>query len=419
MEHALLYLILACIFGFFMAWGIGANDTANAMGTSVGSRALTIKQAIIIAAIFEVAGALLAGGEVTDTIRSRIIDFGAINQSPEILIFGMMAALLAAGTWLFIASVYGWPVSTTHSIIGAIMGFGITIVGVHAIDWDVVINILLSWVLTPTIAGVIAYLVFRSIQKLIFNSPTPFKNAKKYIPIYIFFVVFVICLVTFVKGLQHVGLDLSFRLNLAFSIGISAFCTLLGVIGVHRMKVPVHTDPRHDYKYVEKVFSLLMIFTAASMAFAHGSNDVANAIGPIAAIVNILHENGLSVVNASGVPFWILILGALGIFSGLAMYGYKVIMTVGEKITELTPSRGFAAEVAAATTIVLATGTGLPISTTQTLVGAILGVGFARGISALRLNVIRNIFMSWIITLPAGAFLAIFFFYILKIIFSI
>lgn len=416
MDHGQLYIILAIIFGFFMAWGVGANDVANAMGTSVGSKALTITQAIIIAAIFEAAGAMLAGGQVTNTIRSKIIDTALFVNDPDTLIYGMLASLLAAGTWLIIATRFAWPVSTTHSIVGAIIGFGVIVLGAKAVYWHQVINISLSWIVTPVIAGVIAYLLFRSVQALIFNSSTPIKNAKRYIPFYIFLVSIVIVLVTMLKGLKHVGLHLSVNQSISISILLSVISAFIGTLLLRRIKTDNSSEKGPtNYAALEKVFGVLMMFTACAMAFAHGSNDVANAIGPLAAVIAIVKSGGY-VLAASPIPIWIMILGAVGIVSGLAMYGYKVIATIGTNITQLTPSRGFAAQMATASTVLLASGLGLPISTTQTLVGAVLGVGFARGIGALNLSVVRNIFMSWIITLPAGAVFAIIYYHLLKLI---
>ncbi len=413
MDHATLYITLAVIFGFFMAWGVGANDVANAMGTSVGAKALTIGQAIIVAAIFEAAGAMLAGGQVTDTIRGQIINAAHLQSSPQILIYGMLAALLAAGTWLVIASIFGWPVSTTHSIIGAVIGFGVVELGPEAIYWNKVGDIALSWIITPIIAGVLAYLLFRSVQWLIFNSNAPIRNAKKYVPFYIFLVALVLTLVTLLKGLKHVGWHFTTADSVWIAIALSVVIMLIGKLLMRRIPDEQPDGARIDVKALEKVFGILMIFTACAMAFAHGSNDVANAIGPLAAVYGIVKEGG-SVMAHSALPFWILGLGAAGIVIGLATYGYKVIATVGHNITQLTPSRGFAAQLATASTVVIASGFGLPISTTQTLVGAVLGVGFARGIGALNLSVIRNIFLSWVVTLPAGAIFAIIYFYILQ-----
>jgi len=411
MIHAQLFIWLAVIFAFFMAWGIGANDVANAMGTSVGSKAITIKQAIIIAAIFELLGSLLAGGQVTQTIRSKIIDVHLLAYSPEIFIYGMLASLLAAGSWLIVATKFGWPVSTTHSIVGAVIGFGL-ILGAHVIYWGSIAGIALSWVVTPIIAGVLAYFLFRSVQWLIFNSDKPIQQAKRYVPFYIFMAVFVISSVTLMSGLQHIGLHLTYMASLGIAFVLSILLALIGrwILGrLHFEKLGgVHTD----LHALEKIFSVLMVFTACAMAFAHGSNDVANAIGPLAAIVGIVHSGG-HIMAKSIIPFWVLLIGAVGIVLGLALYGYKVIATVGTAITELTPSRGFAAQLACASTVVLASGLGLPISTSQTLVGAVLGVGFARGIGALNLTVVRNIFFSWIITLPAGAIFAIIYYYII------
>ena len=421
METIILYgpylLISGCIFGFFMAWGIGANDVANAMGTSVGARALTLAQAILVACIFEFSGAYLAGGEVTSTIRKGIIDPGLLQDTPDLLVFGMMASLLAAGTWLLIASSRGWPVSTTHSIVGAIVGFAAVGISVDAVSWSKVTSIVSSWVVSPLMAGTISFLIFRSVQALILNTENPFDNAKRYVPGYMFLVGFVISMVTLLKGLKHIGLTLSFSQSLTYSIFIGIGIALIGTYFLRKVENTSQTKGDVVFDGVEKVFAILMVFTACAMAFAHGSNDVANAVGPLAAIASVVQSGG-EIAAKSSMPWWILLLGGAGIVAGLATLGYKVIETVGRNITELTPSRGFAAELAAATTVVLASGTGLPISTTHTLVGAVLGVGLARGISAIDLSVVGRIIISWVVTLPVGAGLSIIFFFALKSIFS-
>ncbi len=416
MEHAEIFIILACIFGFFMAWGVGANDVANAMGTSVGSKAITIKQAFIIAAVFEFAGAYLAGGEVTKTIRKGMIDAQILASTPELVVYGMMASLLAAGIWLLVASRAGWPVSTTHSIVGAIVGFAAVGIGMDAVKWGKVGTIVMSWVVSPALSGVIAYWLFVSVQKLILDTKEPLENAKRYVTFYIFMVGFIIALVTMFKGLKHVGLDLSTEWKYGIAAVAGVIAMLVGKVLIKRLQFDPAADREFHFANVEKVFGVLMIFTACAMAFAHGSNDVANAVGPLAAVVGIA-ESG-EVAQKSIMPSWILLLGGVGIVIGLVTYGHKVIATVGTGITELTPSRGFAATLAAATTVVIASGTGLPISTTHTLVGAVLGVGLARGIASLDLKVVRTIFLSWIVTLPAGAILAILFFFMFKAIFG-
>ena len=414
-QYGTVLIAITAIFGLLMAFGIGANDVSNAMGTSVGSGTITAKQAIIIAMIFEFAGAYLAGGEVTETIKSGIIDPMQFSDTPEILVLGMMSALFAAGLWLLIASRMGWPVSTTHSIIGAIVGFALVTVGVQAVEWGQLRNIVGSWFITPVISGIVAYAIFISTQKLIFDTEEPLKNAKRFGPFYMGLTTFILSIVTMTKGLKHVGLHLSGTETLFISLAISAF----SIIVCHfylRSESFKNRVQGGTFGGVEKVFSILMLLTACSMAFAHGSNDVANAIGPLSAVVSII-EHGGQIVPKTTLAWWILPLGALGIVLGMAVMGYKVMGTIGTGITDLTPSRGFSAEFACAITVVIASGTGLPISTTQTLVGAVLGVGFARGIAALNLTVIRNIISSWIITLPAGAILAIVIYYCLNAIF--
>ena len=420
-------VIMAALVGFFMAWGIGANDVANAMGTSVGSKALTIKQAILIAMVFEFAGAYLAGGEVTSTIRKGIIDASYFADIPEQLVFGMISALFAAATWLLIASYLGWPVSTTHSIVGAIIGFAAIGVSMDTVTWSKVGGIVGSWVVTPLLAGTIAFIIFNSAHKLIFDTEKPLEQARKWVPFYMFLAGFVLSLVTIKKGLKHIGLD---SVNLGFAefavkgaegyylaIIVALIVALIGKFFISRIKFNEGGDKDTHFKDVEKVFAILMVITACCMAFAHGSNDVANAIGPLAAVVSIVENEG-QIASKAALAWWILPLGGFGIVAGLAIFGHRVIATIGKGITHLTPSRGFAAELAAACTVVIASGAGLPISTTQTLVGAVLGVGMARGIAAINLGVVRNIVVSWVITLPVGAGLSIIFFWIMMAVFG-
>ena len=412
MEAEFVYVGLAALFGVFMAWGIGANDVANAMATSVGSRALTIRQAIMVAAIFEFLGAVLAGGAVTSTIRQGIVDSSLLVDSPELLVYGMLASLLAAGTWLLIASKKGWPVSTTHSIVGAIVGFAAVGIGIDAVQWSKVSSIVMSWVISPLVAGSIAFLIFSSVQWLILRHEDPLARAKRYVPVYMFFAAFTVTLVTLLKGLSHVGLEVSATQSYLLAAVIALAIATIGGFFIQRIKPDPKIEKKRHFYTVERVFGVLMIITACSMAFAHGSNDVANAIGPLAAVITVA-QSGI-VGTQSPVPVWVLLLGGIGIVVGLATFGRHVIATVGERITQLTPSRGFAAELAAATTIVIASGTGIPISTTHTLVGAVLGVGMARGIEAIDLRVVGRIFASWIVTIPAGAVLAILFFILFR-----
>ncbi len=416
-NYADIFIMLAIGFGLFMAWGIGANDVANAMGTSAGSGAITFRQAVVIAVIFEFSGAILAGGEVTATIRKGILDAALFTDNPHLLVYGMLASLLAAGTWLLIASSLGWPVSTTHSIVGAIVGFGAVGVGVDVIAWDKVIKIVMSWVASPVLAGTLAVIIFKGLQSLVIDTKDPLANAKKYLPFYVFFVGFIIALVTLFKGLKHVeslkyiSKDASLSAMIAVVVGILA--AVIAAFIMRRIKIDPKDDKDFHYANMEKLFAVLMVITASAMAFAHGSNDVANAIGPLAAVYSIVEAGG-DIASRSAVPSWVLLIGGGGIVFGLVTYGFKVMKTIGKGITELTPSRGFAAELAAATTVVLASSTGIPVSTTQVLVGAVLGVGIARGVAALNMRVINTIFLSWLITLPAGAIISILFFFALK-----
>jgi PiT family inorganic phosphate transporter len=417
-DYSTLPLILAIICGFVMACGVGANDVANAMGTSVGSKVLTVKQAILIAIFFEFAGALLAGGSVVNTIQNSIINanYQLLVDNSNLIVYGMLASLLSSGLWLLIATAYGWPVSTTHSIIGAIVGFAVVGVSPNAVNWKNLSYIASFWVFSPVVSAVIAFLVFTTVNKLILDTENPFAQAKKYMPVYMFITGFIISSVTLLKGLKHLGILLNFWQSLLLPIAIGLLFSLLGFLCLYNVRQDKQADQKFQFSSVEKIFGVMMVFTACTMAFAHGSNDVANAVGPLAAIANI-HKDKLPLIMANN-PSWILLLGALGIVFGLVVLGYKIIKTVGSNITALTPSRGFAAELATAATVSAATGAGIPVSTTHVLVGAILGVGIARGIGALNLRVLGTIILSWFITLPAGGLLSIIFFYLFKVLFS-
>jgi PiT family inorganic phosphate transporter len=416
-EWGFVFVGMAIIFGLYMSWGIGANDVANAMGIPVGSGAITVKQAIIIAAIFEFTGAFVAGGTVTKTIRKGIIDPSSIADSPELLVYGMLASLLAAGIWLMIASTRGWPVSTTHSIVGAIVGFAVAGIGVDAVNWGKIGSIVASWLVSPLIGGAIALGLMLSIRKLILNTDQPFEKAKIWGPFYIFLVGWIVSLVTLFKGLKHLNLEFTATQSFVIATIFGIIVAIIGKVMINRVKVDESADKEYHYASVEKAFTPMMIFTACAMAFAHGSNDVANGIGPMAAVVSVVQAGG-DITQKAGLPLWILLLGGGGIVLGLATMGYRVMQTIGTKITELTPTRGYCATLAAAVTVVLASKTGLPVSTTQIAVGAVMGVGLARGVGAIDLRVIGNIVASWLITLPAGAVMAAGFFFLFKGIFS-
>jgi PiT family inorganic phosphate transporter len=416
-QYGTVLIVLAVIFGLYMTWGIGANDVANVMGTSVGSGAITVTTAIIIAGIFEFAGAAIAGGHVTSTIRKGIIDPSSIVDRPEILVFGMLGALLAAAVWLMIASTRGWPVSTTHSIVGAVVGFAIAGIGVDAVQWGKIGQIVASWVVSPLLGGTIAFILMISIRRLILNTDNPFRSAKRWGPVYVFLVGFIMSLVTMFKGLKHLNLDLSGPMSFFIATVFGLVIAAIGWAMINRVQIDETADKEYHFASVEKVFIPMMIFTACAMAFAHGSNDVANGVGPLAAVYGLVQSGG-EVAQKSELPIWILLLGGFGIVVGLATFGYRVMRTIGTKITELTPTRGFSATMAAAATVVLASRTGMPVSTTHIAVGAVMGVGLARGIGALDLRVIGGIVVSWIVTLPIGGVLSALFFFTLKGIFT-
>lgn len=461
--------IFALLTGFYMLWNIGANDVANAIGTSVGSRALTFKKAIVMAAILEFAGAFLMGGSVSETIRSDIIDPQMFASDPNILIIGMLSALIGASVWLQIASSFGWPVSTTHAIIGALLGFGLVIGGPHFIEWKVMISIVASWVISPACSGFIAFIVFSIVQSRVLHSLSPVEAAKRWAPILVGIALFVFGISVLSTGIKNIGLQLSFIEMILIALGVGCIGYLITFLCVRRVdssefkntnqmtqklhhllkskrqlekalmhekgdrselkellkkildlteKLKQEQDTpsiiKKEYATIEHIFSFLQIMSACFVAFAHGSNDVANSIGPVASILEEIKNPGMFAAKTH-IPLWLLAFGGFGIVVGLATYGYKVIETIGKKITELTPTRGFCAEFSAATTILVASKMGLPISTTHCIVGAILGIGLARGISALNIRVLKDIIMSWVITIPSSAVTAVVVYYVLKL----
>lgn len=406
MDYSSIYLLTAVILCFLMTWGVGANDLANVMSTTMGSKAVTVKQAMLIAIIFEFAGAFLGGTGVTETMRDGIINFSELSGQPQVLIEGMLGVLLACTIWMNLASYIGVPVSITNALVGSMVGFGTVVLGPQAIHWNQVSRIAISWVTSPMISGITAFILFTSIQQTIFVKRNPLTKAKLYIPIYLFLIGSILSFITVFKGLNHFHIHLNFKQNLAVTLATSIIITIIGMVIIKRIPEHHRIRRRERFIQVEKYFAVLMAMTACAMAFAHGSNDVALAVGPLSIIYSLI-MNSHQVFNANNYPAWIILLGVVGVVTGLLMYGRKVIETVGSAITALTPSRAFAATLSAATTVVVATSTGIPVSATQTLVGAVLGVGLARGIGALNLIVIRNIFMSWILTLPAASLLTI------------
>ena len=474
MDTTLVLLILALVFGFYMAWNIGANDVANAMGTSVGSKALTLRNAVIVAAILEFSGAFLAGGRVSETLQKGIVDPFLYQAEPMLFVYGMLAALLATGIWLQIASFFGWPVSTTHAIVGSILGFGLVSKGIHAIDWKNVTFIATGWIASPILAGILSYFIFSVLQRTVLFAAKPLDAAIKKTPIFVFFIIFILCLAVIFDGLKSLDLHLSFLvacLIAAISGLIASFVSKLLLVKFapkkgkeinaplstpknalmlskamkHLQRVSLNssgefqkktrelfdktkvlysearqtvesTQTKNQYVQLEKIFASLQILSACFVAFAHGSNDVANAVGPLTAVLMFLKTGMLNTVQTTH-PI-ILAFGGLGIVIGLATWGWRVIETIGKKITELTPTRGFSAEFGAATTIMIASKLGMPVSTTQSLVGALLGVGFARGMKAINLKMIRSIVISWIVTIPISCLFCIIIYYLMLLVFG-
>lgn len=406
-------VITAIVIGFYMAWNIGANDVANSMACAVGSKALTIAGAVVLAGICNFCGAVLVGSHVTDTVRKGIIETQVFAQDPRMLAHGMVCALLAAAVWLNLASFFGMPVSTTHSIVGAVLGFGILQAGVGYIHWTKLGQIVASWFISPLAGGTMAFIIFKLISHYILSAEKPAVAARKGAPVCVFFTFVVIILAIIYKGLKNLHLDLSATKAISLSIlgGLIAagVCALL----VRRNRnCNGELSLEQQLMGVEKTFVVLVIISSCTVAFAQGANDVANAIGPLAAVFEIVKNN--SIPGKVSVSIWFLVLGGLGIAVGLATFGYRVMRLVGTKVTEITPSRGVAADLAGMVTVLTCSKMGLPISTTHTMIGAILGVGLARGITAINRKVVGSIFTSWLATIPISAGLTILFYLIAK-----
>ena len=424
MDLAIIFKSITLLLGLYMAWNIGANDVANAMGTSVGSKALTLKKAVGLAIIFEFCGAFFVGSSVSQTIQGGIINLNVFEATPHLFVIGMMGSLLATGILLQIASYFGLPVSTTHAIVGAILGFGAIVGGIDAIQWNAMGRISMSWVLSPILSGILSYTIFTLIQQKILLAYQPILAAKKLTPYFVFLCFNVVILSLFYRGLIEFDFHLSFNQALLISCPISLSFALMSRLWLERkMNVLIYTNThlhgdikdQPSLQSVEQIFAYLQIISACLVAFAHGANDVANAIGPVSAVLSALQTNTLQ--THSTIPSWLLLLGSMGIVLGLATWGWRVIETIGQKITEFTPTRGFSAELGTAATILFASKLGLPVSTTHALVGAICGVGIAQGIQALNLQTLKEIIISWIVTIPLCAILSIFLFYLLKFIF--
>ncbi|MES9926124.1 MAG: inorganic phosphate transporter [Candidatus Thiodiazotropha endolucinida] len=400
---ALIYITIGA--GLLMAFGIGSNDFSNSMGPAVGGKVIGVVPALVIASACELLGAVFHSSSVTETIRTSIIDIDQLSDQSTTILYGMIASLLAAALWLWIASAKGWPVSTTHSIIGALVGFGIVGIGFDAVHWGDISMIGLSWVISPLLGGVTAYLLMKSIYILILHSPSPVKAAKRWGPLYVVLAGFVVSLSLLFKGMTFFaaeymepgdGLVIALLSGMVISVmGLFSFLNL-------------------DVDEVETAFYPMILFTACAMAFAHGANDVANAVGPMAIALGVL-EAAQQGVNEILTPTQLYLVGTIGIILGMALFGYKVLHTVGTKITSLSPCRAFCASLSTAGTVVTASTMGMPVSTTQILIGAVLGVGLAESYQKVEWPMVRTIFISWLITIPVVGLLSAIFFWFISI----
>lgn len=398
MIPMIIILGLAAVLGFYMAWNIGANDVANAMSTAVGARAITLKQAVIIAAVLDAVGAIFIGAHVTGTVSKGIVSVIGLNEIQ--ILAGFMAALLSASIFITIATWFEMPVSTTHGIVGAMVGFGLIAGGIDVVHWDVFGKIVLSWILSPIFGAITSFIVFKLIVKAIFNSDDPDKAAVRYSPVVFFMTILIIALSLLLK--TNLGRSLNIADNIIYTIEISIVISVIGaLIGYGLLKGITIRKNRGKYFGVEAIFRRLQVMTSCYVALAHGANDVANAVGPLIGILLVAQTGTLP--PEAEVPFYILVFGGIAIAIGIMTWGYKVMRTLGHRITELTNTRGFSVDFGAATTVLIASKLGMPISTTHTVVGALVGVGLARGIACVDLRVIKNIVISWLITVPVAA----------------
>ena len=394
MTSELIILIIGYAFGFYMAWNIGANDVANSMASAVGAKAITIRQAIFIAGILNLAGAAFIGSHVTDTIRKGIVSTEVLTDPDQALI-GALSALLAAALWVSFATWRSLPVSTTHSIVGAMIGFGIMTGGFAVINWGKLGAVVLSWVISPVFSMFLAFFMFKVIIRLILSVENPFSRALKLSPFFIGIAIFVVVLSFLFK--TPLGKKLSVEMPSALLIAL-AVAALLGWAG-KMVLVRLVGNPEVDGE--EQVFRRIQIGTSCYVALAQGANDVANAIGPLA-VIYFLVKTG-EVGTKVPVPIFLLFFGGIGIACGIAMAGHRVMDTIGRKITTLTNTRGFSVDFAAATTVLVASKLGLPVSTTHAAVGGVLGVGLARGLEAVNFRIIFQIVVYWVLTVPAAA----------------
>jgi len=410
-----LWLIIggASAIAFYMAWSIGSNDVANSMATAVGAKAITFKQAVIIAGVLSIVGAVFVGSHVTDTVRKGIVDVNSVNIGPQIMLIGFVASLLSAAIWVTFSTWKEMPVSTTHSIIGSLMGFGLIAGGFQVVMWEKVESVIASWVLSPLVGCIIAFIVFKIIVKTIFSKEYPVRSARIVGPIIFGFTALLIVSSLFLKTPFSKNYGFSDLDGILIAIIAAIIVVILGIFGLRKIK----DKGPEDYQTVEGIFRKLQVGTSCYVAFAHGANDVANAIGPVASIVPL--AQGIEIGSTVEVPTWLLLLGGLGIAIGCLTWGRRVMKTVGSRITSLTNTRGFSVDFGAATTVLVASKLGLPISTSHTVVGAVIGVGLARGLEAVDLSVIRKIIVSWLLTLPIAAITCIVIFFILRAIFGI
>jgi len=403
MQFDLIVLIVGFFFGFYMAWNIGANDVANSMATAVGAKAITLRQAVIIAGVLNLVGATFIGSHVTNTIRKGIVS-AEVLADPHLALIGSLSALLAAALWVSFATWKSLPVSTTHSIVGAMVGFGIMGGGFNMVRWGKLLAVVASWIISPVFALVIAFVMFKIIVKSILEQPDPFERAFKGAPFFIGITVFVAVLSLFLKT----PLGKKIGIETAGAIPIALFsAVVLGLVGTRLVKWAV--TPR--LRDVEEIFRKIQIGTSCYVALSQGANDVANAIGPLA-VIYFLVKTG-TVGEQVPVPVFLLAFGGVGIVCGIAMAGSRVMETLGKKITTLSNTRGFSVDFAAATTVLTASKLGLPVSTTHAAVGGVLGVGLARGIAAVNFRIILQITWYWILTVPASAITSMILFKIL------
>ncbi|WP_338515938.1 inorganic phosphate transporter [Candidatus Legionella polyplacis] len=419
-DHVSILIVSSTILFFLMTWGIGANDLGNIMSTTIGAKIINLQQITFLIIIFEFTGAFIGGNNVTNTIRDNIININQLHNYPIIIIKGMLSSLISCTIWMNLSSYFGLPVSITNALVGSMIGFGTIVLGPYSVNWKEIIHITTGWIISPFLSGITSYIIFLYIKKNILYQKKMTQSIKYKLNLYLFLVISLLTFIIIFKILKHFNIHLTINKFTILNLLIGILITIIIYYVFINKKIYINQlNEKQNHIQIEKYFSVLMILTACAMIFAHGSNDISLAIGPLSVIYKLItkvhlynHKN--YIINHQNLNL-IKIVGCIGVISGFLTYGKKVINTVGNSITSLNSIKSFAATFSTATIVVIANNTGLPISVTQTLVGSIFGIGMEKGKKSINLFIVSNIVLSWIITMPATFILSIISFKILML----